>query len=193
MILAFQKLVGHYPYLAHDSSLQSSSQLICDLISLSLTSLLSLVRTLEISTLKHVVRINLVNTWVEYSVNYRILLQDSGTVQQPQRTTFPIGVCQARLKWKFLGFLETRLCHVMFSGNCLMRGCFAEADTWEDVLLRTDVWCFSGSCLVKGHAMFCWSRCLRGCVMFGKSINLTQLSSSIQKKTVRAPLIGTVH
>ena len=35
-----------------------------------------------------------------------------------------------------------------------MRGCFAEADTWEDVLLRTDVWCFSGSCLVKGHAMF---------------------------------------
>ena len=30
-----------------------------------------------------------------------------------------------------------------------MRGCFAEADTWEDVLLRTDMWCFSGSCLEK--------------------------------------------
>jgi hypothetical protein len=24
------------------------------------------------------------------------------------------------------------------SGNDLTRGCFAEADTWEDVLLRTD-------------------------------------------------------
>jgi hypothetical protein len=41
-----------------------------------------------------------------------------------------------------------------FSGNCFMRRCFAEADTWEDVLLSTDTWCLSGSCLVKGHVMF---------------------------------------
>jgi hypothetical protein len=37
-----------------------------------------------------------------------------------------------------------------------MKGCFAEADTWEVVLLKTDTWCFSGSCLGKGHMMFCW-------------------------------------
>ena len=29
-----------------------------------------------------------------------------------------------------------------FSGSCLMRGCFAEAGMWEDVLLRTDKCCF---------------------------------------------------
>jgi hypothetical protein len=41
-----------------------------------------------------------------------------------------------------------------------MRGCVAEADTWEDVLLRTDMWCFS--------------RSLREHLMFGKGISLTQ-------------------
>jgi hypothetical protein len=30
---------------------------------------------------------------------------------------------------------------------------FAEADMWEDVLLITGSWCFSGSCLEKGHMM----------------------------------------
>ena len=30
------------------------------------------------------------------------------------------------MKWRFLVSLETQLCHVIFfSGNCLMRGCFA--------------------------------------------------------------------
>jgi hypothetical protein len=44
----------------------------------------------------------------------------------------------------------------------------------EDVLLRADTWYFSGSCLGKGHMVFCWSRCLRGHVMFRKSISITQ-------------------
>lgn len=31
-----------------------------------------------------------------------------------------------RVKWGFLVSLETQLCQVMFSGNCLLGGCFAE-------------------------------------------------------------------
>jgi hypothetical protein len=42
-----------------------------------------------------------------------------------------------------------------------MRGCPTEAD----------MWCLSGSCLLKGHVMFIWSRCLRGHVNFGKSLS----------------------
>ena len=53
------------------------------------------------------------------------------------------------MTWKFLVSLDTESCHMMVSGNCLMRGYFAEVDPWEDVLLRTDMWCFSGSCLEK--------------------------------------------
>ena len=56
-----------------------------------------------------------------------------------------------------------------------MRGCFAEADTGEDVLLIIDIWsCFSGSCLLKGRVMFCWRGCLRGPLTFGKSVSITQ-------------------
>jgi hypothetical protein len=44
---------------------------------------------------------------------------------------------------------------MMFSGNCLMRGYFAEADIWEDVLLRIDKGCFSGKRPEKGHMLFC--------------------------------------
>ena len=51
---------------------------------------------------------------------------------------------------------------------------FLETVLWEDVLLRADTWRFSGSCLGKGHVMFNWSECLRGHVMFGKSISITQ-------------------
>lgn len=51
-----------------------------------------------------------------------------------------------------------------------MRGCFTEADMWEHVLLRTDMCCFSGSCLTRGHVVFCWSRHLRGHVMFGEGM-----------------------
>ena len=50
---------------------------------------------------------------------------------------------------------------------------FLETVLREHVVLRTDTWCFSGSCLVKGHVMFFWSRCLREHVMFRKSIRIT--------------------
>jgi hypothetical protein len=36
------------------------------------------------------------------------------------------------------------------------------------------MWCFSESCLLKAHVMFFWSGCLRGHVMFGKSVSTTQ-------------------
>lgn len=51
---------------------------------------------------------------------------------------------------------------------------FAEADTWEGVLLRTQTWCFSGSYLKRRHVMFCYSGHLRKHVMFEKGINITQ-------------------
>jgi hypothetical protein len=35
------------------------------------------------------------------------------------------------------------------------------------------MWYFSGSCLVRGHVMFRWSGCLRGCVRFGKSVSIS--------------------
>ena len=35
--------------------------------------------------------------------------------------------------------------------SCVM-WCFLETVSWEDVLLRTDTWCFSGSCLEKVHS-----------------------------------------
>jgi hypothetical protein len=35
-----------------------------------------------------------------------------------------------------------------------MRGCFVEGDTWGDVLLRIDTWCFSGSSLGREHVIF---------------------------------------
>ena len=34
-----------------------------------------------------------------------------------------------------------------FSGKCPLRGCFAKVDMWGDVFLRTDMYCFPGSCL----------------------------------------------
>jgi len=40
--------------------------------------------------------------------------------------------------------------------------------------MRTGMWCFSGSCVVKGHVMFCWSGPLRRLPMFGKSISIAQ-------------------
>jgi hypothetical protein len=40
----------------------------------------------------------------------------------------------------------------------------------RDVLLEVCFW----KLLVKGHIMFCWRRCLRGQVMFGKSVSITQ-------------------
>jgi hypothetical protein len=58
-----------------------------------------------------------------------------------------------------------------------MGGCFAEADTWEGVLLRTDMWVwvfFFFWNLEKGYVMFCKSGHLRGHVIFGKDMSITQ-------------------
>jgi hypothetical protein len=60
------------------------------------------------------------------------------------------------MKWKFVIFLESQLCPVMcFWELSYERMFFAEADMWEGALLRTDMWYFSGSCLEKGHVLFC--------------------------------------
>jgi hypothetical protein len=50
----------------------------------------------------------------------------------------------------------------------------------EDVLLRTGMWCFPGSCLEIGHVMLCYSGCLRGHVVFGKDINITQQNGRLR-------------
>lgn len=63
-----------------------------------------------------------------------------------------------------------------FIGDSVMlRDAFLEAVFWEDVLLRTDTWCFSGGCLMKMHVMLCWTGCLRGYVMEG--VNSTDCDS----------------
>ena len=38
----------------------------------------------------------------------------------------------------------------------------------------SSMWCFSGSCLVKEHVVFCWSGCLRRHRTFGNSVSTTQ-------------------
>lgn len=70
--------------------------------------------------------------------------------------------CDTILKWNLLVSLETELCHVIvfFGGGrerrtILWVNVFAEADTWEDALLRTHTWYFSGNCLKRNHVMFC--------------------------------------
>lgn len=55
-----------------------------------------------------------------------------------------------------------------------MGGCFGEAVIRKDALPRTGMRCFSGSCLVKGLVMFCWSGQSREHVMFGKRISIAQ-------------------
>ena len=65
-------------------------------------------------------------------------------------------------------------CFVCFFETVLWEDVFAKADMWEDVLLGTDMWCFSGSCLDKGHVVFRSSGCLKGRVMFGKGVSITQ-------------------
>lgn len=49
---------------------------------------------------------------------------------------------------------------------------------WFHWRLHCVLWCVSGSCLVKGHVPFCWSRRLRGHVVFGKSISMTHQTDS---------------
>lgn len=58
----------------------------------------------------------------------------------------------------------------IFLETVLWEDVFAEADTREAVLLRTDTWCVLEAAWKKGrHVMLCQSRCLREHVMFGKA------------------------
>jgi hypothetical protein len=70
----------------------------------------------------------------------------------------------------------------------IVKGYFAEPDMGEDVLVRIDMspHVFSGSCLVRRHMIFCWSRHLRGGMMFRKNINITP-------QTVRGSCIGSPY
>lgn len=82
-----------------------------------------------------------------------------------------------------------------------MRGCFAKTDTREDVRLRTDTWCFSGSYLVKGHVMFYWIGLLRKSMVFGKSdalalvhlVLLPSLTMLLHRFTLLSLLIFACH
>lgn len=77
------------------------------------------------------------------------------------------------LKRKFLFSLETQSCPVMlfwkpacgrmFCWRRHVRICLAGADRHAVVF---------GSCLVKRHVLFCWSRCFRGRI-FRKKVNVT--------------------
>jgi len=65
-----------------------------------------------------------------------------------------------------------------FFGESVMScNIFLEPLLWEHVLLRTDRLYFTGSCLVKGHVMFCQSGHLREYVMVGKGVSITQTDS----------------
>lgn len=59
-----------------------------------------------------------------------------------------------------------------FSGNCLLRECFAEVDTPEDVLQRTDMYLWKlpseRACDVLLESM------LERHMLFGKSVSITQ-------------------
>jgi hypothetical protein len=78
------------------------------------------------------------------------------------------------VSWIFDDSLETQLCHVMFFLKLFWEKCFAEADTWEDILLkqtheRIFCWCRHA----WGHVIFSWSGHLRGCMMFRKNMNIS--------------------
>lgn len=56
------------------------------------------------------------------------------------------------LKWNLVVSLETQVMWC-FSGSCPVKGCFTEAVKWDGM------WCFAGMVVLRGH------------VIFGKSIN----------------------
>ena len=63
------------------------------------------------------------------------------------------------MKWKFLVSLETQCVRWCFPGSCLVRGCFAEADTWESK------WCFPGADTWTTHHVWKesnWNPILKG-------------------------------
>jgi hypothetical protein len=58
-------------------------------------------------------------------------------------------------KVEMYGFFgESGVFHDVFSGNCLMTGFFFSEAELGGVLVRTDKWYFSGTCLGKWHVMF---------------------------------------
>ena len=73
----------------------------------------------------------------------------------PELWTMKIKKKNLLAKMKFLVSLETQLCHVIFFWKLSYKRMFLLKQTWEDVLLKTDTWCFSGKCLERGHVMFC--------------------------------------
>lgn len=78
------------------------------------------------------------------------------------------------------GFVGDAITMWCLSGNCLMRG----------FLLRTDTWCLSGNYPVKGHVAFCWSRCVRGHVMFEKNPNMSIIPQMVDSSLALAHLAG---
>lgn len=60
-----------------------------------------------------------------------------------------------------------------FSVSCLMRGCFTEADTIEDVLLKTAMWHFFWKLACERACNFCQSRNMRRHMMFRRTLDET--------------------
>lgn len=47
------------------------------------------------------------------------------------------------IEMEISGFLKTQVCYVIFFLDIVLsEDVFAKADTWEYVLLKTDIWCF---------------------------------------------------
>jgi hypothetical protein len=53
-------------------------------------------------------------------------------------------------------FVDSAVSYAVFLETVLKEVVCAEADTWEDVLLRTDMWCFLEAAWEKG--MRCFAR-----------------------------------
>lgn len=94
-------------------------------------------------------------------------------------TTSPIKE-NISLGWAYKSEVESTVIVEGWSRNFWFSGriscdLFLGTALWDDdVLLRADKRCFPGSCLVRGHVMFCWSGHLRGHVLFGKGVRITQ-------------------
>jgi hypothetical protein len=71
-------------------------------------------------------------------------------------------------------FGDSIVSYDVFSGNCLIRGCFCWSRHMRGCFLRTNMWCFVGSFLKKRVCDVLLSRHLREHMMFRKDINTTQ-------------------
>lgn len=59
-------------------------------------------------------------------------------------------VMPACVKWQSGLFRDSVVSCDAFLKTVICEGVFAEADTWDNVLLRTDTWWFSGGSQEKG-------------------------------------------